>query len=238
MKLKKINRGEITTQQIVIMIILITSFVVILFFLFRLNFQDQTQKEICHNSVVLKGKSSTLSGGKLDCSTNYLCISSGKECKLINPLETVKVSSKNETFKAIADEMANCWWQFGEGKIDYTGTIVGRSCAICSVVEINASFNEKLTSRDFYDYLKKTKKDNSQTYFSYLYNLGYPTTVNDNNILNTDEKYYIVTGRSDSVKVPFIGIDIKDPLIVPVYFVNSSNLKTATGCTDFNIAKQ
>src|SRR3989339_538597 len=76
------KRGELTTQQIVGLIILITSFAVILFLLFRLNLGEISEKEICHNSVVLKGQSpSNFDVGNLDCKTNYVCISGGEDCK-------------------------------------------------------------------------------------------------------------------------------------------------------------
>ena len=75
----KNHKGELTTQQIVTLIILVVSFAVILFLIFRLNLGETTQKEICHNSVLMKAKS--LPGtGYLDCKTNYVCISGGGEC--------------------------------------------------------------------------------------------------------------------------------------------------------------
>ena len=55
MKFLKNKKGEMTTQQIVLLIILIASFAVILGFLFKLNFGAESEKDICHNSVVLRG---------------------------------------------------------------------------------------------------------------------------------------------------------------------------------------
>ena len=52
---RKVNtRAELTTQQIVGLIILIISFVIILYFIFALNLGETTDKEICHNSVALR----------------------------------------------------------------------------------------------------------------------------------------------------------------------------------------
>jgi len=48
------KKAELTTQQIVTIIILIISFAVILFFIFRMNFGEIEKKEICHNSVLAK----------------------------------------------------------------------------------------------------------------------------------------------------------------------------------------
>ena len=55
--IKMNKKGELTTHQLVGLIILIVSFAVILFLLFRLNLGETTNKEICHNSVIMKGKS-------------------------------------------------------------------------------------------------------------------------------------------------------------------------------------
>ncbi|MEX0932665.1 MAG: hypothetical protein WDZ77_01015 [Candidatus Pacearchaeota archaeon] len=172
------KKGELTTQQIVLLIILITSFIVILFFFFRLNLQEQTQKEICHNSVVLKSNSK-IASGFLDCRTNYLCISSGSSCESINPTQTIKISSsgnekRNEVFEALAKEMSDCWWQFGEGKLDYAGGSTESSVnyALCSIVEFDFGENLQFSYKDFYDYLQSEQKSESQTYLQYLYSIN------------------------------------------------------------------
>lgn len=188
-KIKIKNKtGELTTQQLVTIIILIVSFGVILILLFRLDLGEITNREICHNSVVLKSKGENLVG-KLDCKTDYLCISGGGECKDFNPTTTTEVDSNNkeEILKAIADERDNCWWMFGEGKLDYVGyswkldIIVGTHCAICSVVK----FDEKIQEQ----YLELSI---------------------DNKTILTNEKYLIITGmkgEKDYISTSFIKSD-------------------------------
>ncbi|MBI2044058.1 hypothetical protein HYT24_01715 [Candidatus Pacearchaeota archaeon] len=177
--MKKIkNKGELTTQQIVVITILMASFAVLLFLLFRLNLGEQTNAEICHNSVVLKDKS--LLGSSLNCRTSYVCISGGEKCNEINPTQTFEIdlskddeTVKNQTMKAIADEMAQCWWMFGEGEFVYTkgiSWVENTACAVCSSVKFDETLgNNKITYQEFYEYLEKTKKDASQTYLMYLY---------------------------------------------------------------------
>src|SRR3989339_587007 len=167
------KRGELTTQQIVGLIILITSFAVILFLLFRLNLGEISEKEICHNSVVLKGQSpSNFDVGNLDCKTNYVCISGGEDCKDFNPTNIININInqksekiENDTMKAIVDEMKDCWWMFGEGKINYAKGFDftnQKFCSVCSIV----AFDEALSKQDisyskFYNYLKDSKIDGS-----------------------------------------------------------------------------
>ena len=165
------KKGEITTKQIVTLIILIVSFVIILFLLFRLNLGRATDKEICHNSVVLKSAGKGLVG-QLDCKTNYLCISGGNDCEGISPTETVKINLnkeddviKKEIMKVIADEMADCWWMFGEGKVDYIGlgiddALFGEvNCALCSIIsfdeKVQKVMSEEVKVSDFYEKFKE-----------------------------------------------------------------------------------
>ena len=206
MKIKD-KHGELTTKQIVMIIILITSFIIVLFLLFRLNLGETTSKEICHNSVVLKEKSGILAG-PLDCRTNYLCISGGKNCEEISATSTIKVDpdNKNETMKALADEMSDCWWMFGEGKIDYAdrGTFTRTACSICSIVEFDERLQEmdSISYEEFYDYLRTTPKTKTQTYIQYLYDtdtlddLPQEALLDDyfSKTLEPGKTYFILTG--------------------------------------------
>jgi len=146
--------GELTTQQLVGIIILIASFAVILFLLFRLNLGETSNKEICHNSVVLKSQSK-ISSGSLNCKTSYVCI--GGNCEDFISSIDVSAKTKDEIIEAIQSEIKDCWWMFGEGKIDYVGYswkidyLVGTNCALCSVIKFGESvedfeFNGELIS--------------------------------------------------------------------------------------------
>jgi hypothetical protein len=135
--MKKTNkRGELTTQQLVTIIILIISFVVILFLIFRLNLGETTDKEICHNSFVMKAKAKNLAG-ELDCRTEYLCIVKDGDCQGINPSREIKVDNKEEIIEAIENEINDCWWMIGECELDYGGfwDTGGYHCAICSIIK-------------------------------------------------------------------------------------------------------
>jgi len=221
------NKGELTTQQLVGIIILIMSFVIILFFLFRLNLGETTDKEICHNSVALKAQTA-LGSGPLDCKTSYVCISGGGKCEGFNPSITIDIDLnprtveskskeeivKEEIMKAIAEEMADCWWMFGEGKVDYVGTefFGSTQCALCSII----SFDEKIKEYEklsggisylsFYDELKKPRTENKQeTYLEYMYNVdgimkfkgSFDSYLEDylSNNLDLNKQYFILTGR-------------------------------------------
>lgn len=205
------KRGEITTAQIVTIIVLIVSFIVILYFFFRLNLGATTNSEICHNSVVLQAKSAKLISG-LQCKTDFVCISGGGTCENLNPTITLKVDpqKQSETMKALADQMANCWWQFGEGKLDYLGLklgekiIGGSGCGVCSIVGFDNKVNS-VSYKDFIDYLAITPKDSSQTYLQYLYGvsdvhglLNEPGVLDfyNSGTISSADQFSIITGES------------------------------------------
>jgi len=200
MKFNFLNkRGELTTQQIVILIVLITSFAVILFFLWRLNPGELSQKEVCHNSVVTASKASLFSGA-LDCSTEYVCISAGGECDGFTHTRKVEISFTNNPAKnkqilmdAIANEMVDCWWMYGEGKLDYLnkGALSKKHCALCSVIAFDKKAGSVLpiTYGVFYNYLQNKNYPGHGNYLNYLYG-----TSNSGKIINSFGKLFGQTG--------------------------------------------
>ncbi len=249
MKIEKSKKGELTTQQIVILIIVITSFSIILLLLFRLNLGETSNKEICHNSVVLKSKGKGLVG-KLDCKTNYVCISGGGKCEGISPTITVKVNPDNrdEIMKAIADEMADCWWMFGEGKMDYIDFEVFKkkvACAICSIVKfdekIQEAQEEEITYEEFLNSLT-VLRDNSESYLHYFYDVY---TVEDllakfkviredykSKTVSLTEKYVIRTGETKTSvagQLLRLGIGAENYDIPPYFFEIHRDVKPEFG---------
>lgn len=179
--IEKINKvkGEITTQQIVLLIILLISFVVILFFIVGFDFFATSDSEICHNSVVSRSISSSDAVVPLKCSRSYICLSKDKSCERMTDPKIEKVASKEEVYFVLAEKMADCWWMFGEGRIDYIGKDFFKKnnyCSICSQIGFDDSIKEiegieqEINKDEFYDYLAKTKMPESElTYSEYFF---------------------------------------------------------------------
>jgi hypothetical protein len=139
------KKGEITTAEIVMIIVLVVSFIILLYFLWRLSLGGTTNAEICHNSVVLQARSAHLAPGGLQCKTDYVCISGGGTCANMNPTITINVdpTNTNQIMQAIAGQMTSCWYEFGEGNLDYLQLNLvqqsvagsgGTQCGVCSVI--------------------------------------------------------------------------------------------------------
>jgi hypothetical protein len=179
--INKKKKGEMTTEQIVLLIILIVSFVIILFFLLRLNLGKTTDEETCHNSVATRGagvlpKESV----PLNCKTQYVCITQDGSCEAMTSPQIEKAKTKSEVYSLLANLMADCWWMFGEGKLNYvkdqlTGNLY---CSICSQIAFDNSIdffeNNQIDEKEFYTYL--SEKNTSSGEMSYLY---YLTELND-----------------------------------------------------------
>lgn len=195
------------------LVVLIASVLIILYFLYRLDLGKTSDQEVCHNSVVLKSKTAGFVGS-LDCRTSYVCVSGGSDCANLGYSPNVKVDSTNkeEVMKSLADEMAVCWYEFGEG-VDYSSVedisaFEKVSCGVCSIVEFDANVqkNTKISYQEFYDYLRTTKKTGSQTYLQYLYStndlslFSQDFKPNDylNNNFNFEKQYFILTGHAKS----------------------------------------
>lgn len=220
MKKQGNKKAELTTQQIVILIILITSFVVILFLLFRLNLGKTTEDEICRNSVVMRGGSVLPEDATpLNCETSYVCFTEDGSCEAMTKPEIVKIKSKDELYYAMAEEMADCWWMFGEGKVEYTKKDFGHDnyCSICSQFAFDNSvktiedFEEGILDKDdFYDYLTKNEVSEELTYSEYLFGANNiedlkAMAVQEYEVggtfgkINLDKQHYLVMGITTEV---------------------------------------
>jgi len=215
--MRKLKRGDITTQQIVLLIILIASFAVILFFIFRLNLGETNAQEICHNSVVSRGASVLPSDSiPLNCQTTYVCITKDGSCeKMSGTKEIKKVKTKDEVYDTLANEMADCWWMFGEGKINYVGkdlTPEKLYCSICSQIAFDDSLKEifpdnQIDQTEFYDYLAKTNISAGESFLDYLLDIKSSEEIksslqdssSDFGKINLENQHYVIMGITSDV---------------------------------------
>jgi len=205
--INKKNKAEITTEQIVLLIVLIASFAVILFFIFQINLGGTSEDQICHNSVVTRSAGFlTKQVFPLNCKTSYICLSrDGSPCERLTSQQIIQVKTKEEVYSALAEQGANCWWMFGEGKADYMGKGWNTDlyCSICSQVAFDDSLdnlfavnpsqvsrasagipenysNFLINREDFYSYLSVTNVSGKDiTYLDYFLGLQNSKLISD-----------------------------------------------------------
>lgn len=208
----KNKRGELTTQQIVLLIVLIIGFAIIIFFLFKLNLGNESDKQLCHNSVMTRAnKAIPMSAVPLNCKKNYVCITKKKDCEAFAYYDyKIKVKSKDDVYEALANELADCWWMFGEGKVDYVGkdNVEKLYCSLCSQIAFDDSvkefFNDKdsFKEKEFYEFLINQKYSEEKTYGEYLYGTKNLDAISGELIfeeLSLDSQYYALMGIASEI---------------------------------------
>jgi len=202
------NKKGVTTKALVTWIVLIVSFIILLLLFFRLDLGKETEQDTCHYSVVARATaiSSTnllKEAIPLNCKTQYICISEDGTCEKLTSPEIEKVKTKEEIYEVLANQLSECWWMFGEGKIDYVGKELLANnlyCSLCSQIAFDDSLMniEELESGEinrynFYEYLAKTEMSSEEvTYWDYLYGENSPEEISatissgTTNLENTD----------------------------------------------------
>lgn len=162
------SRGELTSQQIVVIIIAIIGLIVVLFFV-SLIFDDsgEVDRELCRLSVLTRATAPDVvqASVPLKCTTEKICITSkifGGKCKEFQGEDNV-VSIKlkgtddekaRQIEKTIADSMYYCYSIMGKGKLDLFANakeqIVGSSgtptCVVCSRVALADDISPSILS--------------------------------------------------------------------------------------------
>jgi len=217
------HKGEITTQQIVTMIILLASFAIILFFLGRLGLGETTDQEICHNSVITRGSAAIpTEAAPLKCQREYVCITSDNSCDQMTKPTKKKVQTKEDVYGVLAEEMADCWWMFGQGEIDYVGkdALPKLYCSICSQVAFDNSIDfftdSQINEEEFYKYLGANKiSGEEETYLEYFYGTKDLSEIkkllSDQNVefgvIDLNKQQYIMMGITSKIsKWTWVGI--------------------------------
>jgi len=201
------KKGELTTQQIVTLIILIASFAVILYFIFNMGIGQEQDKELCHNSVLMRDNALIPDeAAPLNCKRQYVCISADKTCESMTDPVLHKVKDKNETFEVLAQELADCWWMFGEGKVNYAGKDLIQKwyCAQCAQISFDDSMkeifpDEKFSEEELYQYLVDNKVPRTEeSYAMYFYGTDeILEAAEEFNLafedITLDKSYYVLT---------------------------------------------
>lgn len=188
-----LNKGELTSSQIIAFVLAIGGFIVVLFFLVlaRDTGQGQDQLEICRLSVLTRATSphAAQAAVPLACTTAKICVSvSGRKdaCPqfLGEPsVMTVRLDGKTDEDNAriiervSAEAMYSCWSVMGKGQLDLFGTAeelvlgsTGKStCVVCSRVAYSQDINESiLTLVDLQRYLENALIPGTSPGITYL----------------------------------------------------------------------
>lgn len=178
------KKGEMTSTQLITLIIIIVSFAIILLVWYSFSWNPQIDKEVCHTSIVLRSSANnaifeTSKVIPLKCKTEKICLTCGEDCEQFKADTKVKVSSdsekaKEEILDTIANAMYDCNSMLGEGKLDFMPhkTWSENYCLICSRFALDEKAKKEVDGigyGELYKYLGEKKTPNGKSYLEYLY---------------------------------------------------------------------
>jgi len=172
------KQGDISSTTIVTVVLLLIGFGILLLFISRIYYSGTTEREVCRESVNLRGGVLAVTKGisdyvPLECKTQKVCVTSGLiggNCEQDFQKEKVtkaKVDTTGKISKAISDEVLDCWDMMGQGRISlFTGGWYDKfgisgaksSCVICSRIALDMknlpdSVKTKLGDVNVYNYM-------------------------------------------------------------------------------------
>ena len=184
------KRGELTSAKVVLIIILIAGFLIIGYFLYKFITQEDVNRDVCHESVVLRATMPQITQSyiPLKCKTAKFCITDGfiggkcdgkgEAFQGEDGITKVKVKTKEDLERFIAREVLECWIMLGEGKIslfdEYIAQTYGigpvsSSCVICSRIAFDKDLKIDLNKIDVEKYMLTHKAPGKDiSYYLYL----------------------------------------------------------------------
>ncbi|MGV8152378.1 MAG: hypothetical protein ACP5OG_04805 [Candidatus Nanoarchaeia archaeon] len=188
---KKINKNaELTSTQIVLLLVLVLGFAICLYFIINYFWTPEIDKQACHESAVLKATIPDINGEKaiplpLNCETEKICITQNLilngDCSeefANEKYSTVRITSNkdkqdNEINAIIAEKVKDCWWMMGEGKLQihsrYLDFKIGKVCNICTRIAFSEELKkEKKSVNGFVNYLMTHEIEKDKTYWNYI----------------------------------------------------------------------
>jgi hypothetical protein len=210
MKIKK--RGALETSSLTKIILALAFFVVVvIFFSNALNlFGKAADDQKCRLTVLaqqLKPTGTSLISlscprHNLNVSENGVRILQNDKWKPMTVFETPLAKDPKQFYKLAADEMADCWYKMGEGKVNVFNKDFGtgyyrNTCIICSSINFDRSPDLPLgTIDDFKKYLENnyyTKNGKNVKYYDYML-MQYPSQLSPSLIdlyIKADNSIYI-----------------------------------------------
>ena len=186
------KKSGLAMEYYVAMVLIIVFFIVLVGYtqVFGEELEQTRKQEQCRLSI-LENANLRLNGHAFK--DNIICET---ENLVINE-DLTKKDKQEQAKKQIADAMAICWNQYGEGKLNlFSGE--GIFCSVCSLIEFKNPKTEKLTG--FVDYFYSEKVlGRDETYSEYVAGVSKGDMFQDQNVysvqsdvLNTSQTYAVM----------------------------------------------
>lgn len=223
---KENKKGEMTSKQLVTIILLIASFAIILLVFSQIDWTGEIDREICKQSVIIRATMPAVGQNliPLNCRTSKICVTSGliggkceEEFTNVKSITKANVQEVKQVEKLIAGEIIGCWNTMGEGKVSlfsqYWAETFGvggvyPTCVICSRIAFDEKLDLDLEKMNVLKYMKEYKiPEGDVSYYEYLAKEGgkisveEPLTVKKIVEEETDEGKKLIATEEDSENI-------------------------------------
>lgn len=196
------KRGELTSGQIVMLILAIAGFAIVMLFVMSFFGNDNLERDqLCELSVVQRATLPDFAADAvpLNCETEKICVSSEGDkdsCKQFSgegvhtavEIDNAKVNNEDELDEQaklieeqVANEMIDCWRNMGQGKLDIFGDVdyaelsgpKKPKCVVCSRIAFDEVNDKIMSSVDVNEFMDEEKVPGSSlTYYETLNGVG------------------------------------------------------------------
>lgn len=151
--------------------------------------KGKSDVEMCRTSVELNAQSIL----------NEQIFSTAINC----PSDNITIKDVKKAKETIANSMYDCWYKFGEYKLDFIKSKYGKYCYLCSKIDFDESLAKK-NLVDFGDYLENKKiQGTDKSYLSLFWPVMYEPLPKE---ISMSEPFYIIYAMDKTIYVPPVGI--------------------------------
>ncbi|MEM4259170.1 MAG: hypothetical protein QXS38_00185 [Candidatus Pacearchaeota archaeon] len=196
------KKGDLTSTQIIIIVLAIIGFGIVLVALFLIGFESSSDKDICKLSVLTRASSPVEAAQSLvplKCRTSKICLTADASSKCFeqygrdDDVQVIRLSGNeyvmaNKISEISANAMYDCWDMMGQGKLNLFANIatsigadvVKSTCVICSRVAVDKSVGSDVLSHvDIQGYMKNNQiPGKSMTYLEAFTDRGVSSYAN------------------------------------------------------------
>jgi hypothetical protein len=192
---KNNKRGELTSGQIVVIVILVISFAAIIFFYNALDFGKQVDWDTCHASIIARGAArygEIIELGPtsipLKCKTEKYCVTDSKnldgKCSGLpqtndnkikaQVIEKEKGSLREQYIDFLSEQIYSCNKLLGEGDVNFlpTESWDKNYCLVCSRIEVDKRYQDQVGQVTYLELYKHMQEKVAPDGKSYLEHLG------------------------------------------------------------------
>ncbi|MEK6919194.1 MAG: hypothetical protein AABW73_04090 [Nanoarchaeota archaeon] len=191
------KKGELTSGQIIVVIILVLSFAAVLFFYNLLDFDKQVDRDVCEATIAARGAARYdeifelgPTSIPLKCKTEKYCISDSEnldgKCAGLpqtedNPVKAQVLKKEGSTLREVREEyldflseqLYSCNQLLGEGEINFLPTKSWDKsyCLICSRIEVDEKYRDeigKVTYLELYKHMEEKMALDGKSYLEHL----------------------------------------------------------------------